>query len=219
VIARTRVVAILLTVIVISGCASSKTVDMTEARRVVGTENDVRIDAEVYGDRLSTTTTLPLKYDITNHRDKAILIADILPDATYDNETYTVTITIGTEVPGEAFLPRLIPIGPGEKKTFNTAAHITIASSINVSPWMRHPNAVRIRVNFLDDPKPFEKLIELKENALADKELAALLFPKWVENNETVTTNTLPMAWAGPGADAMTPAAAPATARRRRGGS
>jgi len=130
-----------------------------------------------------------------------------------------VTISIGTEVPGESFLPRLIAIGPGEKKSFNTSAHISIASSVSVSPWMRHPNAVRIRVNFLDDPKPFEKLIALKENALADKELAALLFPKWVENNETVTTNALPMQWAGPGADAMTPAAMPGAPRRRRGGS
>lgn len=206
--------------VVISGCASTKiptTVDMREARRVVGTENDVRIDAEVYGDKLTTTTTLPIRYDITNNRSRQILIADIIPDATYDPETLTVTITIGTEVPGEAFLPRLIPIASGEKKTFNTAARVTIAASSSVSPWQRHPNAVRIRVNFLSDPSPFQQLVSIKENVVADKQLADALFPKWVEDNETVTTNALPMHWAGPTADSFSPANGPQGSTPRKG--
>jgi hypothetical protein len=192
--------AVLFSVVVVSGCAtttSQKTVDMKEARRVVGTENDVRIDAEVYGDRLSTSTTLPIKYDITNSRPQPILIADMVPDATYDQETQMVTISIGSEVPGDALLPRLIPILPGEKKTFNTAAHVSISAQAGVSPFIRHPNAVRIRVNFLDDPVPFQQLVSIKEVAIANKELANALFPKWIEDTETVTTNALPMAWAG----------------------
>lgn len=215
-----RAAAVVFAVIVVSGCASTKTVDMTEPRRVVGTENDVRIDAEVYGDKLSTTTTLPIRYDITNHRPQTILIADMVPDATYDPETLTVTITIGTEVPGQAFLPRLIPIAPNEKKTFNTAAHVTIATSASVSPWVRHPSAVRIRVNFLSDPTPFQQLISIKENAVADKQLADALFPKWIEDNETVTTNALPMRWAGATADAFSPSIGGQTPARRgrRGG-
>jgi hypothetical protein len=191
---------------------------MAEPRRVVGTENDVRIDAEIYGDRLATSTTLPIKYDITNNRPRTILIAELVPETTYDEETYTVTISIGTEVPGETFLPRLIPIAPGERKTFHAAAHVTIAASTSLSPYVRHPSAVRIRVNFLDDAKPFEELVSIKENAVADRELAAKLFPKWVEDNETVTTNTLPMRWAGSGVDTLTPAAMPGAPRRRRGG-
>src|SRR5438132_14143662 len=86
-------------------CASSKPVDMKEPRRVVGTENDVRVDAEVYGDKLAPNVTLPLKYDITNHRPLTILIADLLPESSYDPETHTVTVTIGAEIPGEHFLP------------------------------------------------------------------------------------------------------------------
>jgi hypothetical protein len=208
-------------VVVISSCASTSTVDMTEARRVVGTENDVRIDAEVYGDKLATSTTLPIKYDITNHRAQTILIADLIPDVTYDQETTMVTITIGSEVPGQFLLPRLIPIASGEKKTFNTAAHVSLAASANVSPWIRHPNAVRIRLNFLTDPTPFQQLIAIKENVVADKELANALFPKWVEDNESVTTNALPMRWAGGStADAFSPAGAPVPTSRRgkRGG-
>lgn len=216
---RSRAAAVVFAVVVISGCASTNTVDMKEPRRVVGTENDVRIDAEIYGDKLNTTTTLPIKYDITNHRQQTILIADIIPDATYDPETLTVTISIGSEVPGEAFLPRLIPIASGEKKTFNTAARVAIATSTGVSPWQRHPSAVRIRVNFLSDPVPFKELIAIKENVVASKELADQLFPKWVEDNETVTTNALPMHWAGAAVDAFTPTTtAPQGRKGRRGG-
>ena len=47
-------------------------------------DNDVRIDAEVIGDQLSPSARLPIKYDITNHRDKTILIADLIPESQYD---------------------------------------------------------------------------------------------------------------------------------------
>src|SRR4051794_16402233 len=71
-------------VAVFAACASTKTVDMTEPRRIVGTENDVRIDAEVFGDTLGPNVNIPIKYDITNHRPTTILVADLLLQATYD---------------------------------------------------------------------------------------------------------------------------------------
>jgi hypothetical protein len=195
-------------------CTSTKPVDMKEARRVVGTENDVRVDAEIYGDRLSPNITLPLKYDVTNHRQITILIADLIPETTYDPETHMVTISIGSEIPGEQFLPRLIPIRPGERRSFSTAAHVVIVAN-PASPWVPRPNALRLKVNFLGDPNPFEKLISIPEKAVHDPALAAQLFPKWVEGNETVFTNTLPMRWATAVED-PTPAVSPG--RRRRGG-
>ena len=195
-------------------CTSTKPVDMKEARRVVGTESDVRVDAEVYGDRLGPNITLPMKYDVTNHRNTTILIADLLPESNYDPETHMVTISIGSEIPGEQFLPRLIPIRPGERKSFSTAAHVVIVANPG-SPWVPRPNALRLKVNFLSDPMPFEKLIAIPEKALHDPVLAAQLFPKWVEGNETVFTNTLPMRW-NTVVEEATPATQPA--RRRRGG-
>ena len=71
-------------------------------------------------------------------------------------------------------------------------------------------------MNFLGDPSPFEKLIAIPERAVHDPVLAAQLFPKWVEGNETVFTNALPMRWYTV-AEEPTPATTPA--RRRRGGS
>jgi hypothetical protein len=186
---------------------------MSEPRRVVGTESDVRVDAEVYGDRLGPNVTLPLKYDVTNHRQTTILIADLIPESTYDPETHMVTISIGSEIPGEQFLPRLIPIRPGERKSFSSAAHVVIVAN-PASPFVPRPNALRLKVNFLGDPMPFEKLIAIPERAVHDPELAAQLFPKWVEGNETVFTNSLPMRWITV-AEEPTPTT---PTRRRRGG-
>ncbi len=187
---------------------------MSEPRRVVGTESDVRIDAEVYGDHLAPQITVPVKYDITNHRGTTILIADLIPESTYDPDTHMVTISIGSEIPGEEFLPRLIPIRPGEKKSFSTTAHVMIIAN-TASPWVPRPNALRLKVNFLGDPLPFQKLIAIPEKAVHDRALAAQLFPKWVEGNESVFTNSLPMRWVTT-VEEPTPANMPG--RRRRGG-
>src|SRR5205085_5292899 len=167
---------------------------MSEPRRVVGTESDVSVDAEIYSDRLGPDITLPMKYDVTNHRATTILISDLLPESTYDPETHMVTINIGAEIPGEQFLPRLIPVRPGERRSFSTAAHVVIVANPG-SPWVPRPNALRLKVNFLGDPSPFQKLISIPEKAVHDPALAAQLFANWVEGNETVFTNTLPMRW------------------------
>jgi hypothetical protein len=200
-------------ILIATACSSTKPVDMKEPRRVVGTENDVRVDAEIYGDRLGPSVTIPLKYDITNHRPTPILIADLIPESSYDPETHTVTVTIGAEIPGEQFLPRLIPIQPGERKSFTSAVRVIIVFNAS-SPWLPRPNALRFKINFLGDPKPFEKLVSIPERAVHDPQLAAELFPKWVEGNETVITNTLPMRWGVGGEE--TPAQSP-TRRGRRG--
>ncbi|HEX8155272.1 MAG TPA: hypothetical protein VF698_19215, partial [Thermoanaerobaculia bacterium] len=75
---------------------SSAPVDLDEPRRVVGTENNVRLDAEVFGERMNSGTTIGIKYDITNQRNEPIAVADILPETAYDAETRTVTIDLGS---------------------------------------------------------------------------------------------------------------------------
>ena len=180
-------------------------VDQNEPRRVVGTDNDVRIDGEVFGDVLGAAVTLPLKYDITNSRQATIAIADLVPETTYDEETRTVTISIGAEVPGETLLPRLISIKPGEKKSFSAIARVNIMMPAG-TPLVRIPRSLRLKLNFLDDTTQFEKLIAMPEKGVYDPKLADELFPKWVERNETVYTNTLPMRWALPPPDEQNPA-------------
>lgn len=208
--------AYLLLVVVAFGCSSAKPVDMKEARRVVGTENGVRVDAEVFGDKLTPNMSLALKYDVTNQRASSILIADIIPQADYDPETQTVTVSIGTEIPGEQFLPRLIPIQSGEKKSFATGVHVVIVSN-PTAPWQPRPHALQLKINFLGDSQPFEKLVAIPEKAVHDPQLAQALFSKWVERNESVVTNALPMRWTAMVMDDPAPII-PAARRGRRGG-
>src|SRR5215212_6479201 len=105
-----RLAAVLL--VFAAGCASTKTVDFNEPRRVLGTENQVRVDAQVYGDHFSSGSAITIKYDVTNERPNPVAIADILPETSYDDETQTVTVSIGSEVPGNYLLPRLVAIAP-----------------------------------------------------------------------------------------------------------
>jgi hypothetical protein len=207
-----RTVFPLLFAIALASCASSP-VNLNESRRVLGTENDVRVDAEVWGDKFSQSTSVTFKYDVTNQRPTSIAIAELLPVASYDPDTQAVTIDLGSEVPGEQFLPRLVVIGPGEKRSFSAVAHVNILlpASRTGSALMRYPNALQVKLNFLNDPQPFGMLIGIPERAVHDPALATELFPKWLERNEVVLTNTLPMRWSAE--EAPLPAA---SGRRRR---
>ena len=194
-----RLAPVVLTLLFFAACASTPKVDMKEPRRLVATNNDVRVDVQVRGETLGPSTDIPLDYEITNNRDTPIAIAELVPDSTYDSETQTVTVTLGSEVPGQQFLPRLILIKPGEKKGFSSAARVNvpITELVDQNPFHRYPNGLRIRLNFLGDAKPFMELVGISERAVRDPKLANELFPKWVEQNESVITSVLPMRWIG----------------------
>ena len=180
-----------------AGCASTPAVDLKEPRRVVGTEESVRVDAQIFNDILTPNTSIRVTYDITNDRSAPIAIADIIPETAYDPDTQTVTVTIGSEVPGAQLLPRLVMIGPGEKKNFTIVARVSILMGTAVTPLTRFPNALRVKLNFLNNTEGFQQLIAIPERAVYDPKLADELFPKWLEKNETVYTNTVPMRWMG----------------------
>jgi hypothetical protein len=199
-----------------AGCASTTpTVDMNEPRRVVGTENAVRVDAQVYGDTLTTSSTVPVKYEITNQRETAIAFADLTPDVTYDPETQIVTVGLGSEVPGNEMVPRLIRIAPGQKKSFSTVARVQLRpnAAASMAPTARFPRALRLKVSFLGDTEPFRELIDIPERAVHDPGLADSLFTAWLERNETVYTNAVPMRWSF----TAEPDPSAARGRRRRG--
>jgi hypothetical protein len=194
-----RRLAPLALVLLFAACASTPKVDMKEPRRLVATENDVRFDVQVKGETLGASTDIPIDYVVTNNRDTAIAIAELIADSAYDSDTQTVTVTLGSEVPGQQFLPRLILIKPGEHKGFSTAARVNvpITELVEENPFHRYPNGLRIRLNFLGDAQPFMKLVGISERVVHDPALANELFPKWVEQNESVITSVLPMHWIG----------------------
>jgi hypothetical protein len=178
--------------LLLAGCAT-QTVNMAEPRRIVGTESSVRVDAQVMAEEVGPGGQIAINYEITNNRPDPIAIAELVPDTSYDQESHTFTVQIGSEVPGNQLLPRLVEIGPGEKKSFSTAARfhfvLPAGSDIKAPP----PAGLRLKVNFLDDVTPFRELIGISERAVADSQLADRLFPLWLERNEIVYTNSVPV--------------------------
>jgi hypothetical protein len=213
-----RIAALPAALLLLSACGSNQ-VNMNEPRRVVGTESAVRVDAEIT-DELRAGAPLAITYEITNQRQTAIAVADILPEATFDDETGTVTVNIGAEVPGAVTLPRLIRIGPGEKKSFTTTARLaTFIPTRTADPRVRPTALLRVKVNFLGDTAPFGELIGIPERFVADQKRADELFAAWLERNEVVYTNAVPVALSAirrsdPDADGRVPI----PARRRRSG-
>jgi len=200
--------------LLLAGCASAP-VDMNEPRRIVGTENAVRVDAQVTGEEARPGQQIPITYEITNQRSTPIAVADIVPATTYDAETRTFTVVVGSEVPGQASLPRLIAIAPGEKRAFSVAARLVYLIPPRDADPMKatEPANLRLMVNFLGDTAPFQRLIGIKEVGIVDAKLADELFPLWVERNEVVFTNSIPMRWLSRSRDASG-----VDAGRRRGG-
>ncbi|HEU4887989.1 MAG TPA: hypothetical protein VFV49_08895 [Thermoanaerobaculia bacterium] len=206
--------------LLLTACASTTAVDMAEPRRIVGTENSVRVDAQVSADHVAPGAHIPITYEITNQRDTEIAIAELIPDTTYDAETRMFTVSIGSEVPGNTMLPRLITNGPGEKKSFSTLARLMyITPPRTVDPIIRTATAeFRLKLNFLGDTEPFRELIGIKEVAVADTQLADKLFPLWLERNEVVYTNAIPMRWSARPRGEIGDAPERRSPARRRGG-
>lgn len=176
-----------------TGGSGDSRVDMNELRRVVGTERDVRIDAEITAEAIRPGGSVPMTWTITNDRATAIAIADLVAETSWDGEAHLFTVSIGSEVPGNELLPRLIEIAPGGQKTFNGVARLTFAGARRAFDPLQA--GLRLKLNFLGDVEPFRQLVGLKENALADAKLADTLFPLWLERNEVVYTNSVPMRW------------------------
>jgi hypothetical protein len=180
-------------VLLFAAACSSNTIDMAEPRRVVGTESAVRIDAQIT-DEMRAGAPVAITYQITNQRPTAIAVADILSDTTFDNETRTLTVSIGSEVPGETTLPRLIRIGPGETKSFTTTARIgQLLPARSADPRAVNRTLLRLKVNFLGDTAPFVELIDIHEKMVVDAKRADELFAVWLERNEVVYTNAVPV--------------------------
>lgn len=179
----------------VSAC-SSTAVNMAEPRRVVGTASGVRVDAEIV-DEVHAGGRVGITWQVRNDRPAPIAIADILPETTWDEETQTVTVGFGSEVPGTTILPRLMKIASGETRTFATSA--VVRPRMNPKPLEARAGAatlLRLRVNFLTDIEPFARLIDITEKGIADAALADELFAAWVEKNEAVYTNAVPVSLA-----------------------
>ena len=189
-----RPIPILLLGFFLTACATTTPVDMSEPRRIVGTESSVRVDAQILGEEARPGAQVPITYEITNMRPTPIAFANLIPETNYDADTHTFTVGLGTEVPGNQVLPRLIEIGPGEKKAFSATIRLRYNMPQQADPIKAAaPVGLRVKLNFLGEVEPFRRLVGISEVAITDPQLADALFPAWVEKNEVVYTNSIPL--------------------------
>ena len=72
-------------------------VDMTDPKRALGRDDDIRIDAALIQDTVSSGSPVGITYQIKNMTEQAIAVADKLCDISYDNESRTITLSVGSE--------------------------------------------------------------------------------------------------------------------------
>lgn len=182
--------------LLLAGCVSAPTVDLEEPSRLLGREADVRLDAQVFAEQLGTGSAVRMTWEIENQRPEPIAVADIVPAVSWDSAERTLVIHLGSEVPGNALVPRLVEIAPGEKRGFGGVAKVNIVLPPR-TPLNAYPQSLQVRLSFLSNTEPFRELIGIPETAIADSALADRLFTQWVESNETIRTNAIPIDWRG----------------------
>jgi hypothetical protein len=189
--------SIALAVLLIATTAQAAKIDMRDPRRAVGREDDVRVDAELAQESVSTHSKIGVVYQIQNLTQSPIALADKSSDATYDSDTQTITISFGAEVPDGATMPHLVVIGPGETKTFRGCGSFDLPIPNIRSPWAPLPRFVQVKVTVLRDLKPFAALIEQQNKTAAAPPLNNEGFDRWVNSVQSVFLNPIPVRFDG----------------------
>ncbi|MFA6955390.1 MAG: hypothetical protein WC538_05910 [Thermoanaerobaculia bacterium] len=183
---------LLLSTLLLASCASSG-VDMEEPERVLGKEDDVRVDAQFVAQSFAQGSNVSVIYEIENLRTASIAFANLTPDTSYESETGTFTVTVGSEVPGNEMVPRLVEIRPGERAKFTAGSRLVVP--VSREGHMSPPREIRLKLVYLNSVEPFRDLVGIPSVAVQDKVLADRLFPLWIEHTGTVTTNAAPIVW------------------------
>jgi hypothetical protein len=181
----------------VAAAAEAATVNMRDPRRAVGREDDVRVDAQLSHDSVSSHTTFGVTYQIQNLTQAPIAFADKISEASYDSDTQTITVAFGAEVPDGASMPHLVIIASGEKKTFRGSGTVTVMTPSVRAPWQPVPRFVQIKVTVLRDVKPFATLIDQQNRTAGAPDLDNAAFDRWVEAVGSVFLNPIPVRWDG----------------------
>jgi hypothetical protein len=182
-------------------------VDMTDPKRAVGREDNIRIDAQLFSDSIASNSPIAVVYQIHNLSQNFIAVADKVCSSTYDPESRTIVVSIGAEVPANTTMPHLVTIAPGEKKVLKAGTTARVLTAGVRSPFRAEPRYVQIKVNVLRDATPFQPLIAEQDRApqtpvpLEDK-----LFDSWLDTNDAIDLNAIPVQWTGRASGSVTEA-------------
>lgn len=95
----------------------------------VGSDDGLRIEAHLVRDTITSGATIGFTYDV-NLTPEPIAIATKLCSATYDADSRTVTVSIGSEIPDAKSAARLTIVPSGSRKTFSAgvAPHFPVVT-------------------------------------------------------------------------------------------
>ena len=194
-----RLVAVAVLSILSTTASYAAHVDMNDPKRALGREDDIRIDAQLFEDTVASNGPINVVYQIQNLTRHYIAIADKVCDSSYDADSRTIIVSIGAEVPANTTMPHLVTIAPGEKKVFNAGAMARVLTPNTRSPFASVPRFVQIKVNVLRDTAPFDALIEQQARApQSPVPLPNELFDRWLDANDAIDLNAIPVQWTGP---------------------
>ena len=187
-------VAATIAAVLVSAAADAASIDMNDPLRAKGREGDVRIDAQLVTDAVSPGAPVGVTWQIQNFTDAPVAVATKSVDATYDPDSQTITLAIGSEVPDDGNMPQMILVAPGEKKVFRAAATPAIAPTA-VRTGGAMPRYVQVKVSILRKLEPFLELIRGQAPAARPQPLSDELFEQWFESTDTIYLNSLPVHW------------------------
>jgi len=181
-----------LTTLIAAAAVSAASIDMNDPKRSLGREDDVRVDAQLVRDVVSPGSPVGITYQIENLSDSSIAIASKVADASYDEDSRTISLHVGAEVPPDEFMPQMIVIAPGEKKVLQAGATPSLRAASVRAAFAAIPRFVQVKVAILRDLRPFAKLIE-KQDGRTKQRLTDEQFDQWFTSNDTIYLNTVPV--------------------------
>lgn len=196
---KPKVFPVLVTFIVLlqAAAAGAANIDMDDPRRALGREGNVRVDAQLVRETVTPGTPIGITYQIQNFSPATVAIASKVSDASYDEDTRTITLAVGSEVPPDGNMPQMIIIGPGEKKVLQTAATPALRAAATRTAFSSTPRYVQVKVAILRNIQPFLGLIQ-KQDGRTKQRLSDELFEKYLESNDTIFLNSVPVDYVPP---------------------
>jgi hypothetical protein len=194
--------ALLLVAAALGACSSGASVDLSEPTRLLGRSEQVRIDAQLTGDHFNPGQLVAIRWDVTNERDEPIFVAEVVPRAFHDPGTGVVTIEIGSALPPEG-AAKIARIASGERKSFSAGVRMPRAVAVrrdepcvdSQQSGPQPPRQIRAELHFLRELPQSGRFSLTSDGVLQEAETAPELFDFWVERNESLTTNAIPIYW------------------------
>jgi hypothetical protein len=168
-------------------------IDMTDPKRALGREDDVRVDAQLTQDTVSAGSPISVTYQVQNLSAEPVAIAEKICEVSYDSDSRTITMSIGSEVPKEGAMPKLVTLAPGEKKTFTIGRVLHAAVSSMRTPFSVTPRFVQIKVNVLRGLSALRSLFDRQARSTTPVTLDDREFETWLEHNDAIFLNAIPV--------------------------